>query len=65
MRFDSKKSKPAASGKKKLLRDARNYYVTQPSADLAAREKHKLASGIDIGGQLVSFKDGVLRVKKS
>ncbi|MES2069629.1 MAG: hypothetical protein V4488_04725 [Pseudomonadota bacterium] len=65
MLFDRKKPKTAVAGKKKIIRDHRNYHVTQPSEDLAAREKSKLESGLDVGGQLLSFKDGVLSIKKN
>ena len=64
MIFDRKKTKTAAPGKKKIVRDQRNYHVTQISDDLAARERGRLESGIAVGGQVLSFKDGVLSVKK-
>ncbi|MES2104942.1 MAG: hypothetical protein V4634_13060 [Pseudomonadota bacterium] len=65
MIFDRKKTKAVAPGKKKIISDQRNYHVTQPSTDLAALEKGRLEAGIPVGGQVVSFKDGVLAVKKN
>ncbi len=62
--FSRKKSSAATPGKKKIIRDQRNYHVTQPSIDLAAQEKTRLEQGIAAGGRTLSFKDGVLVIEK-
>ncbi|WP_394778472.1 hypothetical protein [Undibacterium sp.] len=63
--FGRKKSSTVAPGKKKVITDQRNYHVTQPSIDLAAAEKARLEQGVVSSGQVLSYKDGVLVIKKA
>ncbi|GGC62376.1 hypothetical protein [Undibacterium terreum] len=63
MIFGKKDVKPAPAGKKKILRDVRNYHVTQFSTDQAKAEKGKLEAGMQVGGQVLSYKDGVLSIQ--
>jgi hypothetical protein len=61
--FKRKSIKDATgSVKKKIAADHRNYHVTQPAEDPAAREKQRLATGMVMGGQTVMFVDGVLSI---